>query len=98
VGLTIRLARQASRDLAEIQEYLLPRSPRAAERIRLRVHAVIHRLAELPLTGRPTQNPDIRVVVLSNYPYLIYYAADDHVLRVLHIRHTARSPVDVSQL
>lgn len=98
MGLTIRFDARALADFAEIRDYLVERSPTGAERVRLHLIQTIERLADFPFLGRPTDEPGVRVLVLTRYPYLVFYAviADDVV--ILHVRHGAREPVDPSTL
>jgi toxin ParE1/3/4 len=98
MGLTIRFDERALADLADIRDYLVERSPVGAERVRLHLVETIDRLADFPFLGRPTDEPGVRVLVLTRYPYLVFYAvmADDVV--ILHVRHGAREPIDPSTL
>lgn len=98
MGLRIRFDARALADLAEIRDYLVERSPSGAERVRLHFVATIERLADFPFLGRRTDEPNVRVLVLTRHPYLVFYAvvADDVV--ILHVRHGAREPIDPSTL
>jgi toxin ParE1/3/4 len=98
MGLTIRFDARALADLAEIRDYLGERSPSGAERVRLHLVETIDRLSDFPFLGRATDEPGVRVLVLTRYPYLVFYAvlADDVV--ILHVRHGAREPIDPSML
>jgi toxin ParE1/3/4 len=100
MALKVRFSKDAIRDLDSIHEYLAARSPQGASRVSGDILAVIDRLAELPLTGRPTQNPRVRVAQLRRYPYRLFYSysANDDTLVVLHIRHAARAPIDPTTL
>ena len=98
MGLTIRFDARALADLAEIRDYLVERSPVGAERVRLHLVETIEHLANYPLLGRATDEPDIRVIALTRYPYLVFYAVVGGEVVILHVRHGARRPLDPSTL
>jgi hypothetical protein len=51
---------------------------------------VIELVAHFPGSGR--------VIPLGNYPYQIFYTCSGDELVILHIRHSARKPLDPSDL
>lgn len=97
MGLTIRFDATALADLADIR-YLAERSPSGAERVRLHLVETIDRLADFPFLGRATDEPGIRVMALTRYPYLVFYAVVANEVVILHVRHGAREPFDPSTL
>ncbi len=98
MGLRVRLNRQALLDLQAIKAYHAPLNPKAAERVRQHIWRVIDRLADMPASGLQTDNPRVRVAVLSRYPYRVFYTFDAVALTVLHVRHVARATPDVDRL
>lgn len=98
MGLKIRFDARALADLVEIRDYLIERSPAGAERIRLHLVETIGRLSYFPFLGRATDEPKVRVLPLTRYPYLIFYTAIGDEVVILHVRHGAREPVDPSTL
>lgn len=93
--MNVAYSQRAIADLADIGGYLLERSPHGAFAVELRLREVIDRLAEFPGMGRTLQQrPDVRVVTLGRYPYLIFYTTLGDELSILHIRHGARRPVE----
>ena len=72
MGLNIRFDAKAVDDIAHIRDYLIERSPQGAERVRLHILAAINRLADYPFLGRPTDAPNVRVLTLTRYPYLVF--------------------------
>ncbi len=94
----VRLASRAVRDLEDIRAYLVERSPVGAEQVRQHIAATIDRLGDFPLLGRATDEPGVRVLPLTRYPYLIFYAVLADTVAILHIRHGAREPLDPSEL
>jgi plasmid stabilization system protein ParE len=98
MALKILYSRDAIRDLHTIQMYVGARSPTGALHFRDGIVALIDRLAEFPLTGVATSNDRVRVADVSRYPYRIFYTTSDDALRILHIRHTSRAPIDPDDL
>ncbi len=91
MGLKVALHRRAEQDLQEIHDYLLQTGgAQAAERVRAHLRRKVRLLAKSPRLGRPTSNPDIRIMASTRYPYRVYYTLTDAAVIVLHFRHTAR--------
>jgi toxin ParE1/3/4 len=90
----IEYSRRALSDLIEISTYYAETGNlRTGERIALRIREVVARIARFPRSGRPVSGrPNVRVVPLRRYPYLIFYRTAPDTVRILHIRHTARQP------
>ena len=98
MGLKIRFDARALGDLSEIRDYLTGRSPTGAERVRLHLMETIGRLSDFPYLGRATDEPGVRVMPLTRYPYLVFYGVVGNEVVILHIRHGAREPLDPSTL
>jgi addiction module RelE/StbE family toxin len=98
MGLRIRFAPRALNDLGEIRSYLTQHSPLGAERVRVHIAETIDRLSDFPRLGRATDEPDVRVLPLTRYPYVIFYSVVSSEVVILHIRHGAREPIDPSSL
>jgi addiction module RelE/StbE family toxin len=93
----IRYSRRAIRDLEAIADYIRDRSPGAAERVRRRVEGLIGGLADFPYQGTPTDEPGIRRLVATPFPYLIFYRIKGEAVVILHIRHGRRRPDRLGQ-
>lgn len=99
MGLKIVLHRRAEQDLHEIQSYLLEEaSAQAVERVRAHLRRKIQRLASNPRMGRPTSNPEVRILPPTRFSYRVYYTVTSDAVIVLHIRHTARRDPDLTAL
>lgn len=57
-----------------------------------RVRIIIDLLLTHPNIGTRTDDPTIRRMVASPYPYLIFYEATDTEIIIHAIRHAARDP------
>jgi len=54
---------------------------------------VIERLRRSPYAGPPlADQARVRVLLLRRFPYKVFYQLGDDLIRILHIRHTAREP------
>jgi plasmid stabilization system protein ParE len=84
---------RALADIDEIFDYIEPRSPAGALNVLQAIFDGVQGIGENPLAWQATDNPDIRVRVLSRYRYKIFYTILDHdTVEILHIRHTSRRP------
>ena len=90
--------RDSVRDLDEIRAYLIELGPSGAERVRQHIAQTIERLGDFPFLGRATDEPGVRVLPLTRYPYLIFYTVLTDTVAVLHIRHGAREPINPAEL
>lgn len=79
-------------DLAAILDYVGAQSPQGARRVQARIQAVIDQLLEYPHIGRRTNDPTIRRIGATPYPYLIFYEATESEIIIHAIRHGARHP------
>ena len=90
----LRYTRPALADLAEILDYIEGHSPQGAVRVHARIDTVINLLLSHPRIGVQTDDPTIRRINASPYPYLIFYeiAGDDLIIHAL--RHASRDPAN----
>jgi toxin ParE1/3/4 len=90
----LRYTLPALADLTSILEYIAGRSPQGAARIHARIRAVADLLLQYPLAGAVTEDPTIRRMTATPYPYLIFYEATDAEIIIHALRHGARDPSD----
>jgi addiction module RelE/StbE family toxin len=90
----LRYTLPALADLESILDYVSERAPQGAARIHARIRGITDLLMRHPLAGAVTEEPSIRRMTTTPYPYLIFYeVADDEV--IIHaVRHSARDPSD----
>jgi plasmid stabilization system protein ParE len=91
----LRYTRPALADLNSILDYIATHSTQGAARVHARIEAITNLLLSRPRIGVQTEDPSIRRINTSPYPYLIFYEiADDEV--VIHaVRHGARDPASM---
>ena len=92
----VEYSKRAVSDIRQIVAYYCRSgNPAVAERIAARIQEVVVQITGSPLSGRSVvQRPGIRVVLLSNYRYKIFYRVIGDTIRIVHIRHTSRRPYD----
>ena len=88
----LRYTLPAVADLSAILDYIAAHSPQSARRIQGRIQTVIDLLLLHPYIGRPTNDPTIRRMTTTPYPYLIVYEATEAEIIIHAIRHAARDP------
>jgi toxin ParE1/3/4 len=88
----LRFTLPAPADLDMVLGYMAARSPQGARRVQTRMQAVIDLLLLHPHIGISTDDPAIRRMTTSPYPYLIFYEATGSEIVIHAIRHAAREP------
>ena len=86
----VRFTRTAQRDLDQIYAYIAKASPAVASRFVVRLIDRARQLVDHPLSGRATDEPGVRVVVVPRQRYLIFYTVAADEIHITHIRHTSR--------
>jgi toxin ParE1/3/4 len=90
----LRFTPRATRDIAEIAEYLRIRNPSAALAVR---DAILRSPSESDAFSGDRSSPKCRrrpqALVMSKYRYLVYYTIDERAeeIVILRIQHPARS-------
>ena len=93
----VRYAAPAAADLDGILTYVAERSPGGAARLADRLESLIAGLADFPELGARTDEPGVRRLVVTPFPYLVFYEiARDEVL-ILAVRHSARAEIASSR-
>jgi toxin ParE1/3/4 len=87
----VRYSETALREIDQIFAYIHQRNPSAAAAVVDRVKRVAALLEEYPFAGHTADEPDVRIMPLVRYPYLLFYSvSDDDEVVILHVRHGAR--------
>jgi toxin ParE1/3/4 len=85
----VRYTPRAFSDREQILEYLRERSAGGAKNVAASVRDAVEQIGDYPHSGYRTDDPDVRVIFVTRYPYKIFYRVRD-VAEILHIRHTSR--------
>jgi len=88
----IRYTLPALADLDSILTYISATSPRGATRAQKRIQDVISLLLAHPEIGLRTDNPGIRRLTTTPYPFLIFYEVGSQEIIIHAVRHGARDP------
>ena len=83
----LRYTIPAARDLAAILSDIERQSPKGARHVQQRMRALIELLLDYPHAGTPTDRPGIRRIVVSPYPYLVFYRATPDEIIIHAVRH-----------
>jgi plasmid stabilization system protein ParE len=88
----LRYTSLALSDLAAILDYIAEHSPRGASRVHARILAITELLSNHPRAGARTEDPTIRRITATPYPYLIFYEVNGDEIIIHAVRHAARDP------
>lgn len=86
----IELTVEAEDDIRRIGEWIKRDNPRAASRVRERIHVAIAGLADFPRLGRLLADRGWYELVVTGLPYIVSYNVDDGVVTILAVVHAAR--------
>jgi toxin ParE1/3/4 len=90
VPLEIVWSRLARARLEEIREYVAQYKPIAAERLAIRIVALVEALREHPYIGRTGAAPGIRELVIGGTPYIVLYRIGEKRIVISTIWHGAQ--------
>lgn len=89
---------RARRDVLEAMRWIAKDNPRAAQGLRDCVVVAARRIAEHPNSGVPRPElaePRVRFLILTGYPYIAVYDADEVPPVILRVLHGARDLAEV---
>ena len=93
--MTVRFTPRARDDLREILEYIAKENPAGAERVGRAIFDTTALIAARPHLGiRNAKAPGLRSRLVTRYPYRIHYFVENADIWIVHIRHSARRPLD----
>lgn len=88
----IRYTLPALADLDSILTYISRTSPQGAARVQKRIQDVIGLLLTHPEIGLRTDDPNVRRLTTTPYPFLVFYEIGSQEIIIHAIRHGARDP------
>ncbi len=88
----LRYTLPALADLDAILGTIAAHSPQGAKRVHARIRTIVDLLQLYPHVGVRTEDPSIRRVVTTPYPYLVFYEVAESEIIIHAIRHAARHP------
>ena len=91
----LRYTLPALADLTAILDYIAAHSPQSARRVQTRIKTLTDLLLLHPYIGRRTNDPAIRRMAMTPYPYLVFYEITESEIIIHAIRHAARDPSEM---
>lgn len=88
--MSLKYTPEAFADLDNLLDYLAERNPHAQMRVRERLKSCLELLERYPQIGQTTSRISVRRMVVSPYPYLIFYKMMEKEVVILAFRHAAR--------
>jgi toxin ParE1/3/4 len=79
-------------DLSAILDYIAAHSPQRARQIQARIRTLTDLLLHHPHIGRRTNDPTIRRMPMTPYPYLVFYEATETEIIIHAVWYAARNP------
>ena len=91
----VRYTLPALAELDEMLDTIVAHSPQGAARVQAGIKSFIDLLPLHPFIGTRTDDPTIRRLVVTPYPYLVFYEATESEIVIHSVRHSARHPSPV---
>ena len=88
----LRYTKTALRQIDKAISYIKNRSPQGAAYVAERTEAILAVLLDHPNAGQATRRQGVRRVILTPYPYVIFYRVTAAEIVVMRFRHAARKP------
>jgi len=88
----LRFTPRALAELDAILDFVAERSPTGARRLGQRIKTLIELLPDFPHSGQQTSIERLRRLVVTPFPYVIFYRTDAEDIVIVSLRHTAREP------
>ena len=73
--------------LRQIRDYVAQDKPEAAERLAIRIVAMVEALKNHPYLGRVGVEPEIRELIIGGTPYIVLYRVEDRRILISTIWH-----------
>jgi toxin ParE1/3/4 len=88
----LRYTLRAAAELDEVLVYIEARSPQGARRVQARIQVIINLLLQHPHAGQLTSKSRLRRMIVSPYPYLIFYQATEDEIVIHGVRRPSSMP------
>lgn len=79
-------------------DWLAAQSPIGAEKVQRRLQQMLGGLVDHPRIGPATDLGRVRRLVITPFPYIVYYELAEREIVILGVRHTARQPFSLPDL
>jgi toxin ParE1/3/4 len=91
----LQYTRKAAVELDQVLDSITVQSPLGAHNVQKRIQAFISLLLQHPHAGQRVSKSGLRRVVVTPYPYLIFYRVTDDAIVIHGVRHGARKPASM---
>lgn len=91
----VRYTLPALADLEGVLDQIAGQSPSGAQKVAMRIRAIVDLLCRHPEVGRLTDEEGIRRINTRPYPYLVFYEHLGDEIIIHAVRHGARDPADM---
>ena len=91
----LRYTLPALADLSSILDHIAAASPQGAQRVQRRIQHVVGLLLTHPSIGIRTDDPTIRRLTTTPYPFLVFYEVTGEEIVIHAVRHAARDPSEM---
>ena len=88
----LRYTPEALTELEATLDYIATHSPHGARRIQQRIMDLTGLFCSHPFAGQATEEPGVRRLFATPYPYALYYQLSPDDVVIVAVRHTARDP------
>jgi len=88
----LRYTKTALRQIEQALSFIEVRSPQGAAGVAKRMESLLAVLLDHPHAGQATNREGVRRVMLTPYPYVIFYRVMTAEIVVQRFRHAARKP------
>ena len=86
----IRYTETALVEINEVFSYISERNAPAAKRVVARIEQTIQNLGDFPEMAQEADEPGVRRMPVTRYPFIVFYAIDADEVVILHVRHGAQ--------
>jgi len=88
--MNIRYSARARTQIGLIHEFIAERNVAAATAVIAHIRKAVHLLASSPRLGRITDEKDVRMLVVSRFPFVVFYTVRNDEILVMNVRHTSQ--------
>jgi toxin ParE1/3/4 len=93
----LRYTQKAAQELSEVLDEIALHSPQGGRSVGARIQTMIELLRQFPTAGQLTSKGRLRRLVVTPYPYLIFYRVTQDAVVIHGVRHAARQPSSMPQ-
>lgn len=89
-SMNIRYSARARTQMDSLHEFIAERNAAAATAVIAHIRKAIRLLVSSPRLGRTTDEKSVRMLVVSRFPFVVFYTIRKNDILILNVRHTAQ--------